>query len=65
MCVHVLRNFRAFLTFNLFLYLLISQYIEYSAAGTPLNWIEGRKPPDGIPPDAKPLSKLTDSELVT
>ena len=40
-----------------------NDYIEYSAAGTPLNWIEGRKPPDGIPPDAKPLSKLTDSEL--
>ncbi|XP_076757247.1 DNA ligase 3 [Xylocopa sonorina] len=38
-------------------------YIEYSASGTPLNWIEGRKPSNGLPADAKPLVHLTDSEL--
>ncbi|XP_076632497.1 DNA ligase 3 [Colletes latitarsis] len=38
-------------------------YIEYSADGTPLNWVEGRKPQSGLPPDAKPLSSLTDSVL--
>ncbi|XP_076168075.1 DNA ligase 3 [Ptiloglossa arizonensis] len=38
-------------------------YIEYSADGTPLNWIEDRKPPYGLPPGAKPLSSLTDNEL--
>ncbi|XP_078046175.1 DNA ligase 3 [Augochlora pura] len=38
-------------------------YIEYSAAGTPLNWIDDRKPPDGLPADAKPLSSLLIGEL--
>ncbi|KOX79317.1 DNA ligase 3 [Melipona quadrifasciata] len=38
-------------------------YIEYTGAGIPLNWIEGRKPRDGLPPDAKPLSNLTINEL--
>ncbi|XP_076647437.1 DNA ligase 3 isoform X2 [Halictus rubicundus] len=38
-------------------------YIEYSATGTPLNWIDGRKPEDGLPANAKPLSRLSDSEL--
>ncbi|CAL7941000.1 unnamed protein product [Xylocopa violacea] len=40
-----------------------NHYIEYSASGTPLNWIDGRKPSKGLPSDAKPLSDLTDSEL--
>ncbi|XP_053981861.1 DNA ligase 3 [Hylaeus volcanicus] len=38
-------------------------YVEYSADGTPLNWVEGRKPAHGLPSDAKPLSSLTDNEL--
>ncbi|KOC62534.1 DNA ligase 3 [Habropoda laboriosa] len=38
-------------------------YIEYSAAGTPLNWIEDRKPAEGLPSSAKSLSGLTDEEL--
>ncbi|KAF3425838.1 hypothetical protein E2986_12958 [Frieseomelitta varia] len=38
-------------------------YIEYTGAGIPLNWIEERKPMDGLPPDAKPLSNLTINEL--
>ncbi|KZC14850.1 PREDICTED: DNA ligase 3 [Dufourea novaeangliae] len=38
-------------------------YIEYSGAGAPLNWVEGRKPTDGLPTDAKPLSSLGDNEL--
>ncbi|XP_033342814.2 DNA ligase 3 [Megalopta genalis] len=38
-------------------------YIEYSAAGTPMNWIDGRKPLDGLPADAKPLSSLLADEL--
>ncbi|XP_026669281.1 DNA ligase 3 isoform X2 [Ceratina calcarata] len=38
-------------------------YIEYNSAGIPLNWIEGRKPKNGLPSDAKPLSSLTDNEL--
>ncbi|XP_012282561.1 DNA ligase 3 isoform X2 [Orussus abietinus] len=40
-----------------------SDYIEYSSAGSPLNWVEGRRPPKGLPPDAKPLSSRDDSEL--
>ena len=38
-------------------------YIEYSATGTPLNWIEGRKPEKGLPSDAKPIRGLTNHEL--
>lgn len=38
-------------------------FIEYSAAGVPLNWIEGRKPKDGLPSDAKSLHNLTSDEL--
>ncbi|OAD52215.1 DNA ligase 3 [Eufriesea mexicana] len=38
-------------------------YIEYTAAGIPLNWIEGRKPRNGLPSDAKPLHSLRSSEL--
>ncbi|XP_032454032.1 DNA ligase 3 isoform X2 [Nasonia vitripennis] len=34
-----------------------TDYIEYSAAGSPLNWIEGRKPPKYLPKDAKPISE--------
>ncbi|KAK2581838.1 hypothetical protein KPH14_002304 [Odynerus spinipes] len=33
-----------------------NDYIEYSASGSPLNWIEGRKPEKGLPADARPLS---------
>ncbi|XP_076290360.1 DNA ligase 3 [Lasioglossum baleicum] len=38
-------------------------YIEYSAGGTPLNWIDGRKPKGGLPANAKPLYNLSVSEL--
>ncbi|XP_076393714.1 DNA ligase 3 isoform X2 [Megachile rotundata] len=38
-------------------------YIEYSVDGTPLNWIEGRKPQQGLPSNAKPLRDLTDDEV--
>ena len=40
-------------------------YIEYSATGIPLNWIEGRKPENGLPSNAKPLCNLTDNELTS
>ncbi|XP_046819476.1 DNA ligase 3 isoform X1 [Vespa crabro] len=31
-------------------------YIEYNERGSPLNWIDGRKPEKGLPFDAQPLS---------
>ncbi|CAK9798733.1 DNA ligase 3 [Anthophora quadrimaculata] len=40
-------------------------YIEYTAAGTPLNWIEDQKPAEGLPASAKSLSQLTDEELMS
>lgn len=40
-----------------------NDYIEYLADGTPLNWIEGRKPQQGLPSNAKPLRDLTDDEV--
>ncbi|XP_031835659.2 DNA ligase 3 [Nomia melanderi] len=40
-------------------------YVEYSAAGAPLNWIDGREPQHGLPRDAKPLSSFSAGELKT
>lgn len=38
-------------------------YIEFSAGGSPLNWIEERKPRKGLPANAKLISRKTDVEL--
>lgn len=40
------------------------QYIEYNEKGIPLNWIEGRKPPEILPGNAKSLTQLDENELV-
>ncbi|XP_011309542.1 DNA ligase 3 isoform X2 [Fopius arisanus] len=42
---------------------LNNDYIEYSADGRPLNWIEGRKPNEGLPRGAKPLSERGPAEM--
>ncbi|XP_014214879.1 DNA ligase 3 [Copidosoma floridanum] len=38
-------------------------YIEYSAAGSPLNWVEGRKPPKHLPKEAKPISERDEDKM--
>lgn len=40
------------------------QYIEYNAAGSPLNWITGRKPPEHLPKDAKPINERDENKMV-
>lgn len=40
-----------------------NDYIEYNEKGIPLNWIEGRKPPEVLPRDAKLLSQLNENEV--
>ncbi|KAJ8675320.1 hypothetical protein QAD02_011106, partial [Eretmocerus hayati] len=37
-------------------------YIEYSREGSPLNWIEGRKPPKHLPKDARPIDQLDEDK---
>ncbi|XP_063975698.1 DNA ligase 3 [Diachasmimorpha longicaudata] len=44
---------------------LNDDYIEFTADGRPLNWIEGRKPTKGLPPDAKPLSEKRPGEVAS
>lgn len=40
-----------------------NDYIEYNEKGIPLNWIEGRKPPEILPGNAKSLTQLDENEL--
>ncbi|XP_011500651.1 PREDICTED: DNA ligase 3 [Ceratosolen solmsi marchali] len=40
-----------------------TDYIEYSAAGSPLNWINDRKPPKYLPKDAKPINEPVESKM--
>ncbi|XP_058794597.1 DNA ligase 3 isoform X2 [Phymastichus coffea] len=40
-----------------------TDYIEYNAAGSPLNWIEGRKPPKHLPKDAKPITERDETKF--
>ncbi|KAL2713181.1 DNA ligase 3 isoform X1 [Vespula squamosa] len=38
-------------------------YIEYNERGSPLNWVNGRKPEKGLPFDAQPLSDNMENVL--